>query len=98
MKYKIKSFMLLHKAGVQINQAKSKLNFISKLFTETTNTEFHTNLNTNLLRSFSQDNSVSIVAGYGLDNWTSVPGRVKRFFPIPQHSDWLCSPPPQPPI
>jgi hypothetical protein len=33
------------------------------------------------------DSSVGIATDYGLDSWGSIPGRDKRFFSTPQHTD-----------
>jgi hypothetical protein len=41
----------------------------------------------------SPDSSVGIARGYGLDGRNSIPGRVKRFFPIAQCPDRLWGPP-----
>jgi hypothetical protein len=41
----------------------------------------------------SQDSSVNIKTGYGLDGRGSIPGRGKRFFCFPQRPDGLWSPP-----
>jgi hypothetical protein len=38
---------------------------------------------------WSQDSSVSIAMGCGLDTWNLIPSREKRFFSTPQHPDWL---------
>jgi hypothetical protein len=40
----------------------------------------------------SRDRSVSIVTGYGLDGWGSIPGRGKRFFSTPRASGLLWIP------
>jgi hypothetical protein len=37
----------------------------------------------------SQDSSVGIAMGYGLDCWSLIPIRGKRFFSGPQHPDLL---------
>jgi hypothetical protein len=41
----------------------------------------------------SQDSSVSIATGYGLDGQGSIPGRGKKFFSTLQRPDWLWCPP-----
>jgi hypothetical protein len=37
----------------------------------------------------SQDSSISVVMGFGLDSQSLSPGRDKRFLCSPQHPDWL---------
>jgi hypothetical protein len=41
----------------------------------------------------SRDISVGMTTGYGLDGRDSIPGTGKRFFSIPQRTDWLWGPP-----
>jgi hypothetical protein len=42
---------------------------------------------------WSWDASVGIATGYGLDGWSSIPGRDKRFFSSPQRPHRFCGPP-----
>jgi hypothetical protein len=41
----------------------------------------------------SRNGSVGIAMGYGLDRRSSIPGRGKIFFSIPQRPEWLWGPP-----
>jgi hypothetical protein len=40
----------------------------------------------------NQDSTVSIVLGYGLDSWSLIPGRDKRFVSNPQCPDQFWCP------
>jgi hypothetical protein len=46
-----------------------------------------------MLSLFLLDSSASVVTGYGLDGWGSIPGRGKRFFSTPQNPDKFWGPP-----